>query len=655
MMNLLQQTLAKITVPDTLIREQVQQRIDRLTQPGALGRLGSMFSQYAGITGELRPLPPRACMVVACADHGVAVHGISAYPVETTLHMTANYLVSKGASANAFANFSGSDMVVVDVGVAGDLSHVPGLWNRNIAYGTADFTKGPAMTRAQAIQAIETGIEIVNDRVKQGYNCFSLGEMGIGNTSSSAAIVAAFSQLEPEVVTGRGTGISDSRMQVKINIVRQGLAVNHPNPCDGIDVLSKVGGFELGALAGVVLGAAANRCAVIIDGSNTTAAALIAAAIQPICKQYLFASHLSAEPAHRFALGLLDLKPCVDMGVRLGEAIGASIVVDMLTADAVTQQSLDLSTTSCQALTAQTEAFRDVGRVLCDITAQIKPLDVAAMEACQLRIDNLTKPFASLNAFEHLARQLSGITGDPRPKRLRKAILVITDGPCAASPAVTGFAKHAGAELALINMSKSVDIPQSTNLTHDQVVKAIQTGIDAACAQMKHGTQVVGIGTISHDARQTAELFIQTGLAMDFQSADVLLAMLEKTGSLVLAGLAGVILGAAAEGAAVVLDDLETSAAALIAVAIAPSVRDYLIASHGGTDSIHQAALDKLGLRAHLDLDLSLGDGTGAALGIRLLDASLHMLNDMKTFGEAEVAVAQDGPGVLRQSKTVKD
>lgn len=330
-MSLLHETLAQIVPLDTTVMEKVQARLDNLTKPaGSLGRLEDMVRQYAGITGAVRPEAPRNCMVVACADHGVAKNVVSAYPIETTAQMTKNYVCSKGASANAFANFCGADMVVVDVGVAADLSGLPELWHRKIAYGTRDFIEGPAMTREQAIQAVETGIEIVNDRVRYGYNSFSLGEMGIGNTTASAAIVAAFSGEIPERTTGRGTGISDTRLKAKIDIVRRALAVNCPDNKDGIDVLAKVGGFELGTLAGVVLGAAANRCAAVIDGLNTTAAALIANALQPITKQYIMASHLSGEPAHIIALKLLGLEACVDMGIRLGEAIGASVVVDML-------------------------------------------------------------------------------------------------------------------------------------------------------------------------------------------------------------------------------------------------------------------------------------------------------------------------------------
>ncbi len=328
-MSLLETAKKRILPLNTSAMAQVAQQAAKL-EP--FGRLYDMIYQYAGITGT-SPLPlPRNCMVVACADHGVARHNISAYPIETTLHMTANYLIAKGASANAFANFCRADMAVVDVGVAGDLSHVTGLWHKKIAYGTQDFSVGPAMTKEQAIQAIETGIEIVNDRVRHGYTCFSLGEMGIGNTTSSAAIVAAFTGLSPDVVTGRGTGISDSRFQVKLDIVRKALAINRPDPADGLDVLSKLGGFETGALAGVILGAAANRCGVVIDGLNTTAAALIASAIHPTCREYMFASHLSGEPAHIIALRHLGMTPCIDMGVRLGEAIGASVVMNVLEA-----------------------------------------------------------------------------------------------------------------------------------------------------------------------------------------------------------------------------------------------------------------------------------------------------------------------------------
>ncbi len=332
-MKLLKKTLQAISPLDAAAMARVGARLDSLTKPpGSLGRLEDMVRLYAGVTGEERPAIPRKCMVLIAADHGVARLGVSAYPIETTVHMTRNYLIARGAGANALANFCGADMVVVDMGVAGDLSDVPGLWHRKIAPGTADFTQGPAMTREQAIQALETGIEVVADRARHGYRCFSLGEMGIGNTTSSAAIAVAYTGISHEQATGRGTGISDSRLAVKIDAVRRALAVNRPDPADGLDVLAKIGGFEIGGLAGVILGAAAHRCLVVIDGLNASAAALIATTLSPDARQYIMASHLSAEPAHTKMLDHLGLEAYIDMGLCLGEATGASLAMNLLDA-----------------------------------------------------------------------------------------------------------------------------------------------------------------------------------------------------------------------------------------------------------------------------------------------------------------------------------
>jgi nicotinate-nucleotide--dimethylbenzimidazole phosphoribosyltransferase len=271
-------------------------------------------------------------MILTAADHGVAHLGVSAYPRETTIQMTRNYVISKGAVANALSRHCGADLVVVDMGVAGDLSDVEGILQRKIAYGTRNFTKEPAMTREQAVQALETGIAIACEQVSKGYKVFTVGEMGIGNTTASAAILAAFTGMMAEDVTGRGTGISDSRLAVKIEAVRKALEINKPDPRDGIDVLAKVGGFELGGLAGVMLGAAASNSLVVIDGFNAGAAAMVAHALHPECKQYLMGSHLSAERAHQKMTGILGLEPYVDMGLRLGEATGASLVVNFLDA-----------------------------------------------------------------------------------------------------------------------------------------------------------------------------------------------------------------------------------------------------------------------------------------------------------------------------------
>jgi nicotinate-nucleotide--dimethylbenzimidazole phosphoribosyltransferase len=705
-MNLLEQTLKRITLPDTAIMEKVHGRLEGIIKPvGSLGRLEDMVRRYAGIRRQEQPELPRPCMVVTSADHGVAIHGLSAYPVETTMHMTANYLVSKGGSANAFANFSGSEMVVADMGVAGDLSHVPGLWHRKIAYGTQDFTQGPAMTRQQALQAVETGIEIVNDRVKAGFTCFSLGEMGIGNTTASAAIVAAFTGLSPEKVTGRGTGISDSRMKVKIEAVRCALAVNKPNAADGLDVLAKIGGFEIGALAGVVLGAAANRCPVVIDGLNTTAAALIANAIHPACREYMLASHLSGEPAHIIALRQLELQPCLDMGVRLGEAIGASVVIDMLKVSInVFNQVKNDKSRACTILDKAEDNEREIS--IETIVSAIKPLNTEAMDKCQLRLDNLTKPLNSLYYFERLVRQMAGITGNPRPRSLKKGIVLMTAEHgadieagqavlpentlirdwdiCQGNAIVRVFADHVDADITVVDVGIGTrDITLGPAMTREEAVAAINAGIRSAYAAIEKGVQVIAIGAAGADcifpatalvasyARVPAvKLFgtelsqytstkyaeaINTALCINRPDSSDPLEVLSKLGSLEIAGLVGVILGAAAGRTAVVLDGLATSAAALTAVKLAPAVHDYLVGSHYADEPAHQAALDMIGIPAYLHLDMNLGKGTGAALGMSLINASLHVLNDMKTFGEAEVAVAQDGPGALKQNKDVRD
>lgn len=330
-MDLLKEILSAIKPLDELAMNRAQHRLDSLTKPqGSLGRLEEMARQFAGITGEDFPAIPRKCVVLAVADHGVAEFGVSAYPVETTAEMTRNYLVEKGAGANALANFCGADMVVVDVGIKADMAQLPGLWNRKIAYGTRNFVFGPAMTRQEAVLSVETGIEVVCRLINQGYRCFGLGEMGIGNTTSSAAVIAAMGEFDAAAITGRGTGISDARFKVKLEAVQEAIRVNRPDPQDAIDVLAKVGGYETGALAGVILGAAANRCLVVLDGVNAGASALIAHGIHRLSREYMLASHLSAEPAHSKALEMLGLKPFIDMGMRLGEATGACLAMNFL-------------------------------------------------------------------------------------------------------------------------------------------------------------------------------------------------------------------------------------------------------------------------------------------------------------------------------------
>ncbi len=641
-MKILEEVLAKIVLPDEAIKESVRKKLAQaIPAPERLGRLGAMLEQYAAVTGSAAPKAPKNCMVIASADHGVAKRGISAYPIETTMGMTENYLVSKGASANAFANFCGADMIVMDMGVAGDLSHVPGLLQRKIAYGTQDFSEGAAMTKEQAVQALESGIALVNEQAAKGYRCFSLGEMGIGNTTCSATIVAAFLALAPEIVTGRGTGISDSRLQVKMELVRRALMVNNPDPADGLDVLAKVGGFEIGALAGVVLGCAANRCAVVLDGLNTTAAALIAQAIHPLAKEYMFASHLSGEPAHRIALRHLGLEACVDMGVRLGEAIGASVVMDMIKLSV----SL-LEKTPPSALSEENETKTKRGALfLAERIAQIEALDEAAMQACQVRLDNLTKPLASLHHFEHIALQLAGVTAQARPRNLKKSVVLLCEADSVEEDAAIArrFAQHAGAELV-------VAVAKERRLAPQEIIAALYEGTDLAERLAAEGRRIIGLGALTKDYSAAEEI-----IARCKNEASDALTLLHECGGGQIAALVGVIIGAAANRCVVILDDRVTASAALLALKLAPQSKAYLMASHLSPDGAHGEALAQLGLPTYLKLDLRLQGGCGAALGMALVDASLHMLNDMKTFGDAQVAVAEDGPGALKQNLDVKE
>lgn len=272
----------------------------------------------------------KKCTFIFCADHGVAKMNVSAYPQSTTTGMVKNYLVDKGAAANAFANFANSDLVVVDVGVDADISKLPGLVDRKIARGTNNITEGAAMTLAQAKQSIKIGRDMVKQAVKAGYNCFLIGEMGIANTTVASAITSSILETNPNKVTGRGSNISDKRFKNKLKVIRKALKVNMPNPDDGLDVLRKVGGFEFGAMAGVMIEATKQNCITILDGFNSCAAALIADLIDPDVYENLIASHIGREIGHLEIIQYFGFTPMFTLDLALGEAVGSSIAAKVL-------------------------------------------------------------------------------------------------------------------------------------------------------------------------------------------------------------------------------------------------------------------------------------------------------------------------------------
>jgi len=318
-------TIRKIGPLDKKSMDEARARQDTLTKPqGSLGRLEELSIQLAGI--QRRPIPrieDRAVITMA-GDHGVVAEKVGNWPQEVTAQMVGNFLHG-GAGINVISRQVGARVVVVDMGVAGKLKANPKLISRKIAPGTQNMAAGPAMTKEQAIKAIETGIQIVTEEAAKGLDIVGTGDMGIGNTTASSAIFAALTGKPVAEVTGRGTGIDDDLLAHKVAVINKALSVNRPDPTQPLDVLAKVGGFEIGGLAGVMLGAASLHIPVVIDGFISGAAALIAISLAPALKDYLIASHVSAESGHRLMLKQLGLRPLVDLELRLGEGTGAAI------------------------------------------------------------------------------------------------------------------------------------------------------------------------------------------------------------------------------------------------------------------------------------------------------------------------------------------
>lgn len=327
-MDLIEQTVATIEPASAEAAAAARDRLDRMTKPrGALGRVEDLAVRLAAVAGACPPpIPEPAAVAVFAADHGVHAQGVTPWPQEVTGQMVSNFLAG-GAVVNAFARQVGAEVCVVDVGVVAPLDHgpdpVPGLLPRRVADGTADMLAGPALTLDQARQAVEVGIETARELVTAGNRLLVTGDMGIANTTAAAALICVFTGADPAVATGRGTGIDDATLDRKTTVVRRALELHRPDPADPIGVLAAVGGLEHAGLAGFVLGAAALRVPVLLDGVNAGAAALVAAALRRDVVDFCVAGHCSAEPGHRIALAHLGLEPLLDLGMRLGEGTGA--------------------------------------------------------------------------------------------------------------------------------------------------------------------------------------------------------------------------------------------------------------------------------------------------------------------------------------------
>jgi nicotinate-nucleotide--dimethylbenzimidazole phosphoribosyltransferase len=307
-------------------------RWDTLTKPrGSLGRLEALACRVAGITGQERPRLAERLVFVLAGDHGVTTEGVSAYPADVTAQMVYNF-VRGGAAINVLARQVGARVIVVDMGVDAELPMLPGLVVKKVRRGTWNFARQAAMTPEEALVCVETGMALVEAEIMQRPSWVVTGDMGIGNTTASSAIIATMTGTPVDRVTGRGTGVSGAALARKTAVIKEALDRHQPRADDALDVLSKVGGFEIGGLAGVILGAAERRCPVVLDGLIATAAALLAVGLVPAVRDYLIAGHRSIEPGHTVALQALGLEPVLDLEMRLGEGSGGVLALPVLEA-----------------------------------------------------------------------------------------------------------------------------------------------------------------------------------------------------------------------------------------------------------------------------------------------------------------------------------
>jgi nicotinate-nucleotide--dimethylbenzimidazole phosphoribosyltransferase len=335
-----QETIKSIRPVNPVFAEKARKRLDTLTKPqGSLGRLEEFAERLVAITEKTMPVLDKKVIFTFAGDHGVAEAGVSAYPSEVTRQMVFNFL-NGGAGINVLARHAGAEVVVVDIGVKSEIAgavireHIVkgNFISKKIICGTKNMRHGPAMSKDEAVKCIQAGIDLANDYAVQGYKIFATGEMGIGNTTPSSAIAAVLTGRPVSEVTGKGTGIADETLTKKIRVIEDAIRVNNPDPSDPIDVLSKVGGAEIGGIAGLIMGAATRRLPVVVDGFISTAGALIAYCLEPKTKDYMFSAHNSVETGHKAMLDQIGLQPILDLQLRLGEGTGAALALLMIEA-----------------------------------------------------------------------------------------------------------------------------------------------------------------------------------------------------------------------------------------------------------------------------------------------------------------------------------
>ncbi len=629
-MDLLAETVGRIRPLDQAAMRAASARLSEAwPQAEKWGVLRNLIVKYAGVKGSKHLLPPTGCTVIACADHGVARQGVSAYPPETTRQMIQNYLIHRGAVANAMSNFAGTHLYVVDMGVDADLQDLPGLIDAKIARGTGDISEGPAMTREQALRAIETGIclaERCNERTAA--RCLLPGEMGIGNTTSSAAMAAVLCGLTPEQAAGRGSNISDERLAHKIDILARALAVNPVDPEDPIDVLAKLGGFEFACMVGLILGGAASNMLILLDGFNSSVAALLAVMLCPAVKPYLVPSQLSGEQAHGAVLEKLGLQPLMQMDFRLGEACGSSLVFDMLVLGVTCYAVITTSQRDDEDLDATftiehmpAKEPKNMDRKFNRILTFIQDLDEKSMAACKAHLDELSKPVGSMGCLEQIAVELAGILGEERPEtNMRPYLIVIARDPVsdAQKRFLRAYGMHRGVSITLANLRP-----------HAAALAAFAYGLDLAddCC---FDAPVCSVALARDISQELRELLLHEDGSLRYE-ADEFLRVLPESLQPEVSVVIGVLAMAAYSDTLVVLDDEAVEILARYTEKLIPAVRPFFL---------HVQP-------AMLQLGIHVPGGLVAMLGMRLVSASLHILNDMKSFDEVKVAKPLDRPSVL--------
>ena len=672
--SLLQDTLKKILPPDTAPAEEAIGRLDQALggESSALGTLPRLLAAYLAARGKAEAEELKPATFIFCADHGVAKQGVSAYPPETTYQMAQNYLLPKGGAANAFSDFAGSRLYVVDMGMNLPENPVlPGIISCRLGNGTDNFTAGPAMSRKQAILSLAYGIKMAQLAREKGRNVLLPGEMGISNTTAQACLAAVFCGLSPAEATGCGSRISAARLERKQQAVKTALTVNGfmketaekaaPMGATAIDILAKVGGFEFGAMAGLMLGGAALHLVTILDGANTAAAALVAQGLCPRAAAYLLPSHMGGEKSHRHALEKLGLPPYLTLGLNLSEACGSSVLLRFLGTALLT---LKRAQEHLEAISSQAEAgsedfadedydggsdeetglpidetalgagglhisFMDsdapeVTDKTFDFYLKTMPgLDRETFEAAKNRLDHLAKPKYSLGSLEDLAAEFAGAVREPLPPYdPPSSVLLISPGSLSDAQSFLSdtFASSFESDLVVARLRENLPLTAYFNFGRE---KAEEISFDLPLL-------VLTIGELEGQPLGTAASTFAGTLLTDSgrlaYAADEFLQHVPSDYHRLIAALMGALLAAAHNSSLVFIGDPATDIIARYTEQLCPDIRPYVLHP--------EPRLMQMGIKAP--------GGLTGCLSLHILEASLSALNNMKTFEETKVSLALD-------------